>query len=412
MRSSLPALLFAGLILSCTRRSAYTSIPVIDPAATTRPAGLEPGEGEFRDHLAKVPVPKTWSHPASEVRGVWIDSKETMQPREQLLAKLDALKAANFNTVLIDTWFRGYVAYPGSAVVPQYPELKGRDVVAELIDACHARGMQAHLWPSYGFYAYWTPDASRDHSMGPILERHPELLSIDARGHKSIHRSFGDFYSLCPSNPQSQAILAALFAEAVEKHPNCDGLSLDRIRYADSDYCYCDFCKAQFKQDTGIALDRVFPAGGAEARIFLRWKREQTVKAVERIARAVRAVRPGIVITSYVLGPQEMDAKAQGWDLWMKRGLLDAAAVSMYGADVRPATRRAVELLGGDASHLVSAISAEQATPVYVTNVQVSRSFNTMGQFTWYSGALGEDDLQGLTGGPYQQPARSPLEPK
>jgi uncharacterized lipoprotein YddW (UPF0748 family) len=412
MRWLLLAFVLCAFVASCTRHFEYTSIPLIDPASTTRPASLEPGEAESTDRASIVPMPKTWSHPSSEIRGAWIDSKELMQPRDRLLTKLDALKAANFNTVLIDTWFRGYVAYPGSELVPQYPELNGRDVIAELVDACHARGMQAHLWPSYGFYAYWTPDASKDSSVGPILARHPELLSVDAAGRKFIHRTVGDFYSLCPSNPQSQDLLAALFAEAVQKHPGCDGLSLDRIRYADNDYCYCNYCKTKFEHDTGIALDRVFPAGSTEARIFLRWKREQTVKAVERIVRAVRGVRPNIVITSYVLGPQEMDSKAQAWDLWMKAGLLDAVAVSTYGADIRPATRRAIELLGGDASHLISAISAEQTTPVYLTNVEVSRGFHTIGQFTWYSGALADDDLQGLTRGPYSEAARSPLEPK
>src|SRR5882757_785290 len=79
----------------------------------TRPSLLEPGEAESRDHTAKVPLPTTWSHPETEIRGVWISTNEMLLPRDQLAAKLDQLKATNFNTILIDTYFRGFVAYPG-----------------------------------------------------------------------------------------------------------------------------------------------------------------------------------------------------------------------------------------------------------------------------------------------------------
>src|SRR2546423_2519159 len=101
MRAVLAVLLML-VSSSCERRGTYTSIPVIDPASTTRPARLEPGEAESRDRAANVPLPRTWSHPATEIRGVWMTPREMTLPREQLLAKLDALRAANFNVVLID----------------------------------------------------------------------------------------------------------------------------------------------------------------------------------------------------------------------------------------------------------------------------------------------------------------------
>jgi hypothetical protein len=142
----------------------------------------------------------------------------------------------------------------------------------------------------------------------------------------------------------------------------------------------------------------------------MEWKRQRTLEAVETITKSVRTVRPGIVITSYVLGPDEMDAKAQGWDLWMQHRLLNAVAVSMYGADIRPASKRALELLGGDSSGLICAISCEQSPAVYLTNIEVSRSFHTLGQFTWHLGTL-DDDLPGLKAGPYSAPAKAVLPP-
>jgi uncharacterized lipoprotein YddW (UPF0748 family) len=380
-------------------------------ATVTLAQQLEPGEAESRDRAANVAVPKTWSHPANEIRGVWMAPKEMLLPRGQILRKLDQLKAANFNAVLIDAYFRGYVAWPGSGILPQYPEFKGEDPIAFLIDACHQRGLQAHLWMEYGFYAYFTPDATKDKSMGKFLDDDEDLLSIDADGHKFVHRSFGDFYSLCPSNPDSHDLLAKLCAEAVTRYPQIDGLNLDRIRYSGPDYCYCDYCKEHFRADSGIELKKFAP-GSAEAEKFLQWKREQTAKAVQHIVKAVRDERADLAdlpITSYVVGPSEMNNMAQGWDLWANRGLLDAVAVSMYGADIRPALSRATELLHGDTRRLVAAISCEQKTPVYVTNIEVSRGGHAIGQFTWHLGELGDDDVDSLKAGPYSAPAKSSL---
>jgi len=377
-------------------------------AQATRPAGLEPGQAEAQQRATTLPLIRQFTSPALEVRGVWLASSSMTAAPDVLRRHLDAIRSANFNTVLIDTYFRGYVAYPGGAVVPQFPDFKGQDVLGLLIDESHRRGLRAELWMEYGFYAYFTSDATKDESMGPILDAHPDLLSINARGDRFIHRSFGDFYSICPSNPKSHEILATIFVEAVSKYPHADGVNLDRIRYADADYCFCNYCKTQFHADTGIEL-KPFPDASDQARQWLQWKRRQTLKAVRTITQKLRAARPGIVITSYVVGPDEMDSKAQGWDLWMQEGLLDAVAVSMYSADVLPAMQRAIELLGGDRSRLIAALSCAQQTDVYLSNIELARRHGLPGHFTWHFGDL-LDDIQPLRHGPHQAPAKSPFQ--
>jgi uncharacterized lipoprotein YddW (UPF0748 family) len=391
----------AGCILAACMLTSCAS------AQSTRPSpGLEPGEAAARQRATTAPRPKTFTSPTNELRGIWLASRDMVRPRDELRARLDQLKAANFNTVLIDTYFRGYVAYPGSAHLPQFPDFKGADVLGWLIDECHARGMRVELWMEYGFYAYFTPDATKDASMGRILDAHPELLSIAADGTRYVHRSFGDFYSVCPSNPRSHQILAEIYSEAARRYPSVEGLNLDRIRYVAANYCYCNYCKEHFRRDTGIELSNFAP-GTRDARHFLDWKRRQTTKAVETITQVVRAARPGIVITSYVVGPDEMDDKAQGWDLWMRAGLLDGVAVSMYGADIRPAATRAVELLGPAArDKLICAVSCEHRTDVYLTNIELSRQFSRLGQYTWHFGDVW-DDIDAIEDGPYARPARS-----
>ena len=399
---------------SAARRAMSLSLPSLLALAVACPfvmaqpkpnRGLEPGQAEAQDRDRPIAPDTKWTQPPVEARGVWIASRDMNGTREPIGQKLDLIKRANLNTALIGTQFRGYVAYPGSAVLPQFPDFKGQDVFGLWVEEAHKRGLRAEAWMEYGFYAYFTPDASKDPSMGPILDNHPDLLSVDPKGTRYIHRDFGDFYSICPSNPKSHQILADLCVEAVTKYP-LDGLNLDRIRYAASDYCHCDYCKSAFQRDTGVALVQ-FPEGSAEAKRWLDWKRDQTAKAVATISKAVRAARPGMPITSYVVGPDEMDDKAQGWDLWAKRGFVDALAVSMYGADIEPAASKALALLGDETGMLICAINAGMKTPIFASNVEVARKHAPTGQFVWHFGDLA-DDVEALTTGPYQKPAEYP----
>src|SRR5690606_34900240 len=111
------------------------------------------------------------------------------------------------------------------------------------------------------------------------------------------------------------------------------------------------------KKDTGTKL-QAFDEGTTGAERFLQWKREQLADGVETIVKAVRKARPDADITAYVVGPDEMDDKAQSWDLWVKRDLLDVIAVSMYGPDIREAADKATKLLGDKSNILVAAINA------------------------------------------------------
>jgi uncharacterized lipoprotein YddW (UPF0748 family) len=138
----------------------------------------------------------------------------------------------------------------------------------------------------------------------------------------------------------------------------------------------------------------------------------QTLSAVRHFTAVIRAHRPNLPITAYVVGPDEMDARGQSWDLWAQEGLVDAVAVSMYGADIRPAGQAALNRLSTPAARarLICAISADKIpTPIYAANVQVARQFSKLGQFTWYLGAIDDADLEALQSGPYAKPAKDPL---
>src|SRR5438552_6931637 len=74
----------------------------------------EPGVQQSQEVSRAPELPKEWTHPTIEARGVWIprDSLEARtgeskdQVRERLAKTIDQLKSANFNILLIDCWFK------------------------------------------------------------------------------------------------------------------------------------------------------------------------------------------------------------------------------------------------------------------------------------------------------------------
>lgn len=403
-------LISAALLLAFVSVAGGANL-VTREGVTYTTGSLEPGQADMiATSAAQMPtsVSMAWSYPDPERRGVYVASQELLGSREKLIEKLDAFTSANLNTVMVDTWFRGFVGYPGSRYVPQFPgAVAGGDYVAWIIPEIHKRGMRAEAWASYGMYAYYTRDAEQDKSMGPLLDKYPDLAAVDSNGRKYLrNKGLGDFYSLCPANPRSHDVLTSIIVEMVTKYP-FDALHLDRMRFPAENYCYCEYCKTRFRSDTGLELAD-FPVKTPEAEKFLQWKRIQNLQSIAAVERGVHAVRPDMPILSYVVGPFEMDSRAQSWDLWVKQGFVSAVSVSMYGQEIESSARRALELLGGDSKKMICAINAAHPGAVYLRNIQTSRGYQPLGQDTWYSGDI-IDDVPSLAVGPYARPARSPF---
>ena len=107
-----------------------------------------------------------YAQPKYEIRATWLTtlggldwpshkatSAKTIELQKQELCKtLDALKRANFNTVLFQTRLRGDVIYPSA--IEQFTEsLTGHeggnpnyDPLKFAIEECHRRGMELHAW--------------------------------------------------------------------------------------------------------------------------------------------------------------------------------------------------------------------------------------------------------------------------
>ncbi len=353
--------------------------------------------------------------PVQESRGVWLDKGQMMEGQEKLLARLDRLQEAGFNTIYVATQIRGYVMYPDSQVLPQWEEAKGkaRLVLDWLIPAIHERGMRAEAWTEFGFYSYYTRDATKDPSCGPILDRHPQLAAVDRNGKNYLHNeNLGDFYSLCPSNPKAQEILAQLYVEMLERY-GFDGLNLDRIRYPDRSFCYCDYCREHFEKDTAIALEPV-AAGSKEEEAFLQWRKEQLTEFMEKFSKRFRERFPNAKLTSAVVPLSMMDDKGQDWPTWLKEGYLDAAMPMLYAADITKMVddiRRETP----PAALVFYGLDAGQGLGTLTQQITELRARGTAGLTIWHAGPvepLLPDIRRNLFGAPAVSPLYAPGEKK
>lgn len=324
----------------------------------------------------------------TEIRGVWLDKAEILEGREKLTARLDRLSSAGFTAVYVATQVRGFVTYAGSAILPQWKEQADADaqIMPWLVKAIHERGMKAQAWPEYGFYAYWTPDAGSDPSRGPILDKHPELTARMADGQDYLKQEkIGHFYSLCPSNPKSHELLAALYLEMLDKFP-FDGLNLDRVRYPDHRYCFCDYCRTAFLKDTGTTL-AVFAKGTTEAAALDRWRKERTREFVKLISGSVRARFPDRLVTACVVSPDLIDEKGQDWPSWVRAGYVDAIMPMIYGTNITPALDF-LHRTFPDGGPVQPGLSAETGWETFASQVRQVRKAGWPGVTVWWAGSV------------------------
>lgn len=131
------------------------------------------------------------------------------------------------------------VSYPPPPLAP--PELRV-DVVQQIIDGGHARGLSVHLQLS----PYTLPgapggqSAESGHAQGPVGDR---PLRIDGSVAERVVAGHG-----CLNNPRVRALGLARLRQAAQDYPTIDGLSLDWAEYTcyfleDAFTCVCAHCR-------------------------------------------------------------------------------------------------------------------------------------------------------------------------
>lgn len=275
----------------------------------------------------------TYSQPKYEIRATWLttlggldwpsqkatSAKGIERQKQELCEILDALKRANFNTVLLQTRLRGDVIYP-SAIEPFTESLTGHeggnpnyDPLKFAIEECHRRGMELHAW------IVTIPIGNT---------RQVKLLGKKSITKKqpSICKLYQGTWYLDPGNPQTDNYLASIVHEIVSRY-DIDGIHLDYIRYPERAKDFPD-------QST-------YRKYGKKENLE-QWRRNNITRIVRRIYAETKLLKPWVKVSSSPVGKYNDTRRypSKGWNayevvyqdarLWLKEGIHDALFPMMY----------------------------------------------------------------------------------
>ncbi len=273
------------------------------------------------------------SQPKYEIRATWLTTLGGMDwPRnkagnasgiqrqqKELCDILDRLKAANFNTVLLQTRLRGDMIYP-SAIETFAESLTGYtgrnpgyDPLAFAIEECHKRGMELHAW------------------IVTIPAGNARQVKLQGRNsvvqkNRKICKSYKGNWYLDPGNPETKEYLSRIVKEITTRY-DIDGIHFDYIRYPEQAENFPD-------KDTYRKYGK-----GKELK---QWRRDNITDIVRRLYADIKAIKPWVKVSSSPIGKYRDTNRypSRGWNAyhvvyqdaqkWLKEGIHDALFPMMY----------------------------------------------------------------------------------
>jgi uncharacterized lipoprotein YddW (UPF0748 family) len=279
---------------------------------------------------------------ASRMRGAWVHLFDgTLKTSTNVRALVDELAAADANVVLAQV-ARRHDAYYVSDVLPRTPDpsvAPGFDVLAELIDAAHARGIEVHAW--YGVaptYHSVYDDLRSSWPAGWMHTAHGVAAPVADRW---VTRTAAGVWSdyLDPGVPEVQRHVAAVVGELARDY-DVDGIHLDYVRYSSADVGYNPKALAAFRAERN-RTDTPAPSDVE----WTDWRRLQTQRIVRHAKNAIEATGKDIPLSAAVItwgdGPSTPDRAGfrrtfsytrvlQDWDAWVRHGYIDAVMPMNY----------------------------------------------------------------------------------
>jgi len=177
--------------------------------------------------------------PKYEVRAVWLttiggidwphsyankyDEYSIQRQKKEFTEILDVLKAANINTILLQTRIRATTIYP-SNIEPWDGAFSGKpgvspgyDPLEFAVEECHKRGMEVHAWVVTIPVGKWNSYGCKQ-----LRKRYPNIIkNIKGEGYMN------------PESYKTGDYLSKLCGEIAEKY-DIDGIHLDYIRYPET----------------------------------------------------------------------------------------------------------------------------------------------------------------------------------
>ncbi|MBF2066789.1 MAG: glycoside hydrolase family 10 protein [Calothrix sp. C42_A2020_038] len=269
--------------------------------------------------------------PNSELRGVWltnIDSNVLFE-KQRLNDALQRLKELNFNIVYPTVWNWGWTLYPskvaqrviGRNLDPE-PGLQGRDMLKEVVESGHAKGLKVIPWFEFGFMA---PADSQ------LAKRHPTWLTSRSDGTKIVKEGTHDRVWLNPFRPDVQQFMLDLIVEIVKNY-DIDGIQFDDHFGLPSELGYDSYTVALYQKENRGKL----PPKNPQDPEWLRWRTNKITNYMKRVFTAIKAAKKNCLV-SVSPNPQRFsyDFFLADWQRWERMGLIEELVLQIYRNDLK-----------------------------------------------------------------------------
>ncbi len=293
-----------------------------------------------------------------EFRAFWADTFHAgMNNASQVTALVDAVRAANFNAVVVEVRKRGDAYYRNGLEPVATGVASGFDPLADLVQKAHdttggkAR-VEVHAWMVT--YNIWNNQNTAPPQATHPYNLHADWLSQRYRASEAepvvtwAGNASGGNYMFDPGHPDVQQHTFDVFMDVLTRY-DVDGLHFDYVRYPDTTYWggnssqpwgYHPLAVERFnrqKARTGT------PAPSDTA--WLQWRRDQVTALVRKVCLSARALKPQARVSAATIAYDPAPASTtlsswqatsayrsvlQDWRAWMQEGILDLACPMAY----------------------------------------------------------------------------------
>ncbi len=173
----------------------------------------------------------------------------------------------------------GCVAYYPTEVPGHHRSrwLGGRDLLGEFIEGCRKLGMVIIVRTD--------PHATWD----DVRAAHPDWIATDAQGRPRRHWASPEMWVTCGLGPYNFDFMTKVKREIMTRY-RVDGVFINR--WDGSGMCWCEHCRASFKEATGRDLPRPGETDMAVNRDYLLWRQQRLLDLWGRWDAEVRAINP------------------------------------------------------------------------------------------------------------------------
>jgi uncharacterized lipoprotein YddW (UPF0748 family) len=281
--------------------------------------------------------------PTKEVRAIWVTTAWNLDwpttsgaiaQQAEAIRILDAMKANNFNTVVLQVRARGDLIYPStlepwaasiSRTVSSAGTIVGRNPgwnpLQFWIDEAHKRGMELHAWWNVANITYGTiPPPTVEGNVPHVAESKtwaPNQTWVKVVGTEGMFMDLG--------YPEARDYLVDVAMEMVRNY-DIDAIHFDYIRYA---------------QNVSNAWDQdAFDKYNSSGMTRVNWRRENINKFVRAIYDSIKAIKPLVKVGSAPVGIYQQsegstfNGLALGCDSrsWLNSEIHDYLAPQIYWA--------------------------------------------------------------------------------